>query len=67
VAYNYIIDLASGLAMGAAPDQAIELLWSLTDSPVGPSTGELLADPRLESLHDLEAWQRLMTALDARP
>lgn len=67
VAYNYIIELASGLAMGGAPDQAIELLWSLTDSPVGPSTGELLADPRLESLHDLEAWQRLITALDARP
>jgi TolB-like protein len=67
LAHAFYIELASGLAMGGAPDQAIELLWSLTKTPVGPSTGELLADPRLENLHDLEEWQRLIAALDARP
>ncbi len=60
------ITLASGLAMGGAPDRAMQVLWSLADSPVGPSTKELLVDPRLESLHELEDWQRLITALDAR-
>jgi TolB-like protein len=67
MAPNQWILLASGLAMGGASDQAMKVLWLLVDSAVGPSTLELQANPRLENLHELEDWQRLITALDARP
>ena len=60
------ITLASGLAMGGAPDRAMRVLWSLSESPVVPSTKELLVDPRLDDLKELDEWQRLITALDAR-
>lgn len=59
------ITLASGLAMGDASEQAMEVLWQLADSPVRPSTTVLRVDRRLEDLWGLQDWQRLMTALDS--
>ncbi|MBT8048256.1 MAG: hypothetical protein KJO92_07565, partial [Gammaproteobacteria bacterium] len=61
------VTLASGLAMGGATDRAFELLSFLTGSAVGPSSAELQVEPGLENLKQLESWQDLITALDARP
>ena len=67
IAQELRVTLASGLAMGGATDRAFELLSSLTDSAVGPGSGELQADPRLANLKPLEDWQKLIAELDARP
>jgi TolB-like protein len=67
IAPNQWVALASGLAMGGATDRAFELLSLLTDSAVGPSSAELQADPGLDNLKQLEDWQTLIAALDARP
>jgi TolB-like protein/Tfp pilus assembly protein PilF len=62
-AYDHPFELTSvaqGFALGGHSERALDILQEVLESPLGPTTVILAANPAFRSLHGTNRWQELM-------
>jgi serine/threonine-protein kinase len=58
--YSEVTQIAQGYALGGLQDKALDNLEAALDAPVGPTAGEIAANPAFRSLHEMSRWQGLL-------
>jgi TolB-like protein/Tfp pilus assembly protein PilF len=62
-----MVSTAQGFALGGHSDRALDILQEVLESPIGPATIDIKANPAFRSLHESDRWQALMRQHGAKP